>query len=283
VAARAANPDAFIKTELRSVDELVRAVSANPRVRRNFARHFGIPESQVATYFRRQLVYTRLPAARTTTVYGVTRTGRIYSVRERLRKGTPVFTLRNGAPVLKAVCANPLVTRLPPMVATVPAPTPVVPRPAPVVAPPVIATPLTPPTTAFSAPLPVEPPEPVVDIVPVPLEGGELAPAPGAIPPPIVRGPPSRGGFPYWLLAAVPLAFIDTGGGDDNPPPPPPIPESQTWVLVGIGLPLLLLGARGRRGADADDYEAGVALVKKSRPGSAADERIATGASKPTD
>jgi hypothetical protein len=246
--ARVTNPDAFIKTEIRSVQDLVRVVTSNPRVRRNFARHFRIPEAQVASYFQRQLVYTRLKQSHTTHVFGVTRTGRIYAVRERLRRGTPVFALRNGAPVLKACCANPLVTRLPPMI-TVRPPTPTVPRPTPVVAPPVVTTPLTPPTTAFIAPLPTEPPEPVVDVVPTPLES-EFAIEPGASPPPVVKGPPSRRGFPFWILVGVPLAFIDTGGGGEEEMPQP-IPEPHTWLLLGAGLPVLALASRVRRSSSA--------------------------------
>jgi hypothetical protein len=254
VEARPNSPDAFVRTEVRSVDQLSQIVAGNPRVRRNFARHFGIPESQVATYFRRNLVLTRLPEDRNVTVYAVTRTGRIYPVRERLRRGSRVFALKNGEPVLKGLCANPMVRRLPPMVA-LPPPTPVIPRP-PQTVPPVVRpptppeVPLPPPTTTF---LPPVPPETVVPLVPVPLEPVPVGEAP-PLPPSVVEGPPP-GGRPFnpaWLLAAgLPFFF---GGDDDNPSdrprpfvPPPVIPEPGTWLLLGTGLPLAGLALRQSR------------------------------------
>jgi len=74
------------------------------------------------------------------------------------------------------------------------------------------------------------------------------------------------GGFPklpLLALAAIPLAFIDFGGGDNDfvntvirpltvtattttpPPPPSPIPEPATMILFGSGL--FALGARMSR------------------------------------
>jgi PEP-CTERM motif len=257
--ARPASPDAFVKTELHSVDQLAEVAQSNPRVRRNFARHFGIPESQVATYFRRNLVLTRLRESRDVTVYAVTRTGRIYPVHERLRKGTLVYALRNGEPVLKGLCANPLVRRLPPM-AMAPPRTPAIPRPPQVAAPPVVTppappeTPLPPPTTAF---LPPAPPETSVAPLPIPLESGPVVEAVPASPPPVVSAapPPHGHGFnPAWLLAGVPFFFINTGGDHHAPPreigppppiiPPPAVPEPGTWVLLGTSLPLAGLALR---------------------------------------
>jgi PEP-CTERM motif len=256
--AHPASPDAFVKTDLRSVDQLVQVVQSNPRVRRNFARHFGIPESQVPTYFRRNLVLTRLKESRDVTVYAVTRTGRIYPVHERLRKGTLVYTLRNGQPVLKGLCANPLVRRLPPM-AMAPPRTPAIPRPPQVAAPPVVAppaqpeTPLAPPTTAF---LPPGPPETSVAPLPIPLESAPVVEAVPAAPPPLVEAAPPPGGHgfnPAWLLAGVPFFFINTGGDHHHAPPrgigppiipPPAVPEPGTWVLLGTSLPLAGMALR---------------------------------------
>jgi hypothetical protein len=252
VNAHPANPDAFVKTDLHSVDQLVKVTQTNPRIRRNFARHFGIPESQVPTYFRQNLVRTRLKESRSVTVYAVTRTGRIYPVHEHLRKGTVVFALRNGEPVLKGLCANPLVRRLPPMAMAPPA-TPALPPPV-VAAPPVVAPPA-PPMTAF---VPPAPPETALAPLLVPVGAAVLAEAAPVPPPPVVRAvPPGGGGFnPAWLLAAVPLAFIDFGGGDHNAPPqeigpppiipPPAIPEPGSWMLLGAGLPAVGLAFRRR-------------------------------------
>jgi hypothetical protein len=97
-----------------STDELVAVLNTNSRLRQLYARHFGVSEAEVVDFVKRSLVPYRLPAARQVLTYGVTKTGRIYSVRTRLARGTRVWANRSGVPILKWLCANPLIGRLPP-------------------------------------------------------------------------------------------------------------------------------------------------------------------------
>ncbi|MES2465634.1 MAG: DUF6777 domain-containing protein [Armatimonadota bacterium] len=106
-------PDSFLMYQVDSTSELVEALKADPALRLRYARHFGIPENQVIDFVKNALVPYQLPAARNLTVYGVSKSGRIYPVRTRLPKGTKVWATRSGEPVLKWLCANPLTKKLP--------------------------------------------------------------------------------------------------------------------------------------------------------------------------
>lgn len=104
---RPAGPDAFLDYQVDSTSELVAALRSDPALRRRYARHFGVSESEVIEFVKNALVPYELPRARTVTTYGVTRSGRIYAARTRLRKGTKVWATRSGEPILKWLCANP--------------------------------------------------------------------------------------------------------------------------------------------------------------------------------
>jgi hypothetical protein len=110
---RPAGPDAFLDYQVDSTSELVAALQSNPALRRRYARHFGVSEARVIEFVKNALVPYRLPAARSVTTYGVTKSGTIYAVRTRLPKGTRVWATRSGEPVLKWLCANPLTKTLP--------------------------------------------------------------------------------------------------------------------------------------------------------------------------
>jgi hypothetical protein len=106
-------PDSFLMYQVDSTSELVAALKADPALRQRYARHFGIPQDHIVDFVNNALVPYKLPEARTVSVYGVTKSGRIYPVRTRLAKGTKVWATRSGVPILKWLCANPLVKTLP--------------------------------------------------------------------------------------------------------------------------------------------------------------------------
>lgn len=107
------SPDSFLKYQVDSTSELVEALRADRQLRERYAKHFGIPESHVVDFVKSALVPYQLPEDRAVTTYGVTKTGVVYGVRTRLRKGTKVWANRSGVPILKWLCANPLTKTLP--------------------------------------------------------------------------------------------------------------------------------------------------------------------------
>jgi hypothetical protein len=91
-------PDAFLNFQVGSTRELVAVLRTNARLRRLYASHFGVSEAEVIDYIQRVLVPYRLPRDQAVQTYGVTRDGRIYAVRTRLRRGTRVWANRSGVP-----------------------------------------------------------------------------------------------------------------------------------------------------------------------------------------
>ena len=108
-----AGPDSFLAFPVETTAELAATLRSDPALRKRYARHFGVGEAEIVDYVARALVPYRLPRARTMTVYGVTRSGRIYPVRTRLPRGTRVWATRSGVPVLKWLCSNPFTRTLP--------------------------------------------------------------------------------------------------------------------------------------------------------------------------
>ena len=283
-AAKAAPPvdhpgrDAFSKYPVYSTEALVKLVNSDAKLRKRYAKHFHVTESEVVAFIRDALVLKKVPATRQITVYGVTKSGRIYPVTSKLRKGQLVWATRVGDPVLKWACANPLVARLP-------GPQPG--RIARLSAPPK----KTPKTRVMPLGIKVKAPEQsssLANIIPVPpttdtvhglgAEGANHMPIPMAMiktpsntPPAGVvgfhTGNPGLG-LPIALaaLGAVILSQDnnggggggDTGGGNTGGgntggdtggggPPPVAIPETGTFVLVAaVGIPALLYRLRKR-------------------------------------
>ena len=106
-------PDSYLQDRVYTVDQLIQQVQNNPTVRQRFARHFQIPQDRVVSYMRANLVESYIPETRRYTVYCMSPSGRIFAVKQTFHKGTKVFALRNGEPVLKWLCGNPLSKFLP--------------------------------------------------------------------------------------------------------------------------------------------------------------------------
>ena len=108
-----AGRDAFLTYQVDSTDELVATLQKNKTLRQRYARHFGIPENRVIAFVKEALVPYRIPRDTVVTDHGVTKSGRIYPVKVKLKKGTKVWATRSGLPVLKWACANPVAKTLP--------------------------------------------------------------------------------------------------------------------------------------------------------------------------
>ncbi|MDX1934135.1 MAG: DUF6777 domain-containing protein [Capsulimonadales bacterium] len=105
--------DAFLDRPVDSTDELVAVLRKDLRLRRRYARHFNLPEDRIVDFVRNALIVDYLKRDRVVTNYCVTGNGRIYPLRQVFKKGTKVWALRDGTPVLRWACANPLTKRLP--------------------------------------------------------------------------------------------------------------------------------------------------------------------------
>jgi hypothetical protein len=237
-ASRRSVHDAFLHVAVGSVPQLARRAETDAAFRARLARHFGVSEDSLAPYIRANLVVSRLPAARVMTTYGVTSGGRIYPVRQRLRRGTRVFATRQGDPVLKFACANPLATRLPhPRVRVKPLRMPTFPPPAPVLPPPDVV--------------------PAESVMVATLPTGTLAPpelAPPSLIGPIATVPlvpvittVSRP-FLWWLPVGVGASLVSIGsGGGGITPPPRGVPEASSGWLLLLGVPAAAGAARTHR------------------------------------
>jgi len=226
-------PDSYLQYRVYTVDQLIQQVQDNPTVRRRFARHFQIPEDRVVSYMRANLVESYIPETRRYTVYCVSRSGKFYPIRQTFHKGTKVFALRNGQPVLKWLCGNPLSRFLPAVqVKNITKPRSRVAR--------SIETLVTP---AENQDVLVPNEEAPVFLPAVPLA---LGPASSAL----LSGTGS-GFSPLFLLpAAFLLSNNGGGGGGTIPHIPLAVPEPAAPVYVLAALPALaLVVARRRRAA----------------------------------
>jgi hypothetical protein len=105
--------DSFLNQRVDSVDELVAQVNSNSRVREHYAKVFNIPGSSVVSYFRKNLVESYVSSPKSYSVWCVSKNGRYYRVNQTLHAGIRVLALRDGTPVLKWACGNPLTSVLP--------------------------------------------------------------------------------------------------------------------------------------------------------------------------
>lgn len=103
----------FLNTRVDTVQQLISQIKASPAVRARYAKLFHVPQAEVVRYVQKNLVESYVPASKTYNVWCVSSTGRLYSVHQHFQAGTRVFALRNGTPVMKWACGNPLVSVLP--------------------------------------------------------------------------------------------------------------------------------------------------------------------------
>ena len=116
--------DRFLNEPVLTTDALTEALKTNKVFRANISKHFGVPEDRVVRFVEDALVPFILPEDKSVTNYGVTKSGLIYGKKMTLKKGTRVWATRDGNPVLKWICSNPLspkppVLREPPKPSTV--------------------------------------------------------------------------------------------------------------------------------------------------------------------
>jgi len=205
-------PDSFLKVTANSVPEFIAEVRNNPMVRQRLAKHFGISEKQLITYLEHNITSVTVKESKRYPVWGVTRTGRIYRSSTYYRRGWRAFGLKNGTPLFKWSCGNPLVSQLP----RVPAPIAKA-RPAP------RAPRLRPP------PALVDRPETIAALVTQPTELVPTSPT-YVMAVPQAAAPATSVAVsktvPAWLL--LPLIRPHEGG-------PTPTPEPGTVVIVVTG------------------------------------------------
>lgn len=232
---RVTPPDSYLQYKVYSVDQLIAQVSQNPVVRQRFARHFQIPESRVVSYMRANLVESYIPKTGHYTVYCVHRSGTFYPVKQTFRQGTKVFALRNGEPVMKWVCGNPLSRFLPAVQVKTAS------RPPKVLVAPSIQE-LTPADTV-SVLVPSDVAAPVYQpLVPVSVAAASA--------PIFSAGGGVAGRSLLPLLLPVALVGVNAGhsGGNSNTAVPvPAVPEASSLAYVAAVLPLMLLAGRRLR------------------------------------
>jgi hypothetical protein len=264
--------DSFAKhpASVNSPSTFAKYVANNPELGQRYARHFGVPQERVVSFFQNALVPHTLSQPQTLTTFGVTDGGRIYPVKTTLPSGTKVWATREGVPVLKWNCSNPLSSILPGSTLTT-APLEVASVPSPILpsGSPVLDVPGT--LTAASSELPfpedsgrlaLAPPFPDVDFafgVPATdVVGSAALPGLGEI---IDVGGSSIEQF--WPALFVPVIFAATQGGGNGvsvgetpplllpegsggipPVGPVVVPESNTLGLLLGGLPVLGLAYR---------------------------------------
>lgn len=105
--------DRFLDEPALTTDALVEALKTNSSFRRNIAKHFRLSEDRVVEFVQDALVPFILPKDTPVDNFGITKTGTIYSKKMTLKKGTRVWATRDGQPILKWICSNPLLTKMP--------------------------------------------------------------------------------------------------------------------------------------------------------------------------
>jgi hypothetical protein len=216
--------DAFLRYRVQTVEELVAQIQADPVVRARLAKHFHVGQAELVAYLRDNLVVQTVPESGYYTVYGVTeKTGRIYPTRQYFRKNQKVFALRDGSPLLKWECGNPIATRLPKVAP--PPPPPLQPAPPP----------------SAMGPGPVEE-APAAEAMETTLPGPEVTPVTSLPPSPVeerVAAAPRERTNVLPILVGSGAALLLTVNEDHGCQPV--VPEPATIALIAFGLLVLAL------------------------------------------
>lgn len=220
-------PDSYLQYKVYTVDQLIQQVSDNPQVRRRFARHFQLPANHVVDYMRANLVESYIPRTGRYTVYCVHHSGKFYPVRQTFRRGTKVFALRNGEPVMKWVCGNPL-TKFASTVTDVVSNKPVA----------------KPPMVAEYIPSDLE-----NQVVPTEQAQVQVSPSLESLASPVSSAIGGKApNLAYGFLPAIGLLGVNHGHHTTtHVVPVPEVPESSGLLYLTLGLPITLVAVRRRR------------------------------------
>lgn len=107
----------FLRSRVTNVEQLAQQVVNDAIVAARYARHYRTPRNEVVTYFENNLRVGRLRNDFETTVFTVSGQVDISSTKKVLPKGSYVFVLPNGTPILEAGTGNPLGDELPLLIA----------------------------------------------------------------------------------------------------------------------------------------------------------------------
>lgn len=105
--------DSFLIIQVNSIKELIDEIDTLPKVRARFERLYHLSEAALIKYFKTNLIIEKLRRNYYHTVYCITPSGIMFTTHELLRTGDKVFALRDGSPVLRWACGNPLTASLP--------------------------------------------------------------------------------------------------------------------------------------------------------------------------
>ncbi|MBB6052355.1 PEP-CTERM sorting domain-containing protein [Armatimonas rosea] len=228
--------DRFSNSPALTLDGLVETLKTNATFRKNLSKHFAIPEDRLLGFVADALVPQVLSADSRVQNYGVTKSGLIYHKNTTLKKGTRVWGLRDGTPILKWDCSNPLLLELP-VKRRVPKPTPVGLWKEKGIAPPEAT--LLPPTE-LGAPMGIT--------LALEKPGDPLLPPPPFTPTPTPGNPTSPRSSSMITRSGVPLLPVAGVFGlvVRSQTAPTSVPEPTTIALLGLGA-LGLLTLRRQR------------------------------------
>jgi len=105
--------DAFAKYQYTTKGEFVESLRKNPKSLYNLARVFGVGQRAMLEYIEGHLSLQKLSAARHCKVWCIKPNGRTYTVGRTYKAGEAVWATSNGTPVIRWVCTNPLLSKLP--------------------------------------------------------------------------------------------------------------------------------------------------------------------------